>query len=271
MSSRPPFSSSRAHEKPLLFASLCSEFEPNLFERDHSRYGRRPDVAPSLCHHEEAMLIAKAAEPSAGEFRRIDATRKQGVVDVYISADIETDGPIPGSYSMLSFALVEIGRSDGSRLARATQPRSFYRELRPIGTSFEAEALAVNGLDRAALLQTGLDPLIAMNEARDFIRDVAEDGTPVLVAYPLSFDWMFLYWYFVTFGGSSPFNHSRCFDLKTAFAVKGHRTIASSGRDQLPASLQPGLKHTHHALEDAREQAEIFVRLFDWDGRDELG
>src|SRR5262245_56668885 len=34
-------------------------------------------------------------------------------VDVYFSADVETDGPIPGPYSMLSFALVQAGRFDG--------------------------------------------------------------------------------------------------------------------------------------------------------------
>jgi hypothetical protein len=38
--------------------------------------------------------------------------------DVYFSADIETDGPIPGHYSMLSFALVLAGRYDGIRLER---------------------------------------------------------------------------------------------------------------------------------------------------------
>jgi len=35
-------------------------------------------------------------------------------VDVYFSADVETDGPIPGPYSMLSFALVYAGTFDGS-------------------------------------------------------------------------------------------------------------------------------------------------------------
>src|SRR6185437_9558285 len=34
-------------------------------------------------------------------------------VDAYFSADVETDGPIPGEYSMLSFALVFAGTFDG--------------------------------------------------------------------------------------------------------------------------------------------------------------
>lgn len=38
--------------------------------------------------------------------------------DLYISADVETDGPIPGPYSMLSFGLAVVGSYDGHRFER---------------------------------------------------------------------------------------------------------------------------------------------------------
>lgn len=38
--------------------------------------------------------------------------------DVYFSADVETDGPIPGPFSMLSFALVPAGTFDGEIFRR---------------------------------------------------------------------------------------------------------------------------------------------------------
>ena len=38
--------------------------------------------------------------------------------DVYFSADIETDGSIPGPFSMLSFALVYAGQFDGEAFER---------------------------------------------------------------------------------------------------------------------------------------------------------
>ena len=41
-----------------------------------------------------------------------------GRVDTYFSADIETDGPIPGPYSMLSFAIVYAGTFDGNIFTR---------------------------------------------------------------------------------------------------------------------------------------------------------
>lgn len=60
--------------------------------------------------------------------------------DVYFSADVETDGPIPGPYSLLSFALVYAGTFDGHRFTRPTSfDRAIYAELRPISENFEAE------------------------------------------------------------------------------------------------------------------------------------
>lgn len=189
-------------------------------------------------------------------------------VDVYFSADVETDGPIPGPYSMLSFALVLAGTFDGITFIRAsTNSPHYYAELRPISEAFEPEALAINGLDRERLLREGHAPEAAMTDAADWIRENSSGGTPVLVAYPLSFDWTWLYWYFVRFGANgSPFNHSRCFDVKTALSVKGRRPVGASGRDNLPQALLGQTQHTHNALDDAREQAEIFANLFEWNG-----
>ena len=188
--------------------------------------------------------------------------------DIYFSADVETDGPIPGPYSMLSFALVYAGKFDGKQF---TRPRSldqnFSAQLRPIAENYQEEALQVNGLDREHLLQHGLDPKKAMRDAAHWVRSIAGAARPVLVAYPLSFDWTWLYWYFMNFSrDDSPFNHSACFDLKTAYAVKANIPIARAKRELLCPELRASRPHTHDALEDACEQAEIFGNLFEWKG-----
>lgn len=190
-------------------------------------------------------------------------------MDVYFSADVETDGSIPGVFSMLSFALVYAGSFDGLSFERPSRyDESFYAELKPISEAYEEEALQVNGLDRSRLVDEGQDPVTAMSEASRWVRQLAGDARPVLVAYPLSFDWTWLYWYFVRFSRSgSPFSHSSCYDLKTAFAVKGHLPIAQAGRKNLLDQLRTSRVHTHHALDDAKEQAEIFAAIFDWEGR----
>src|SRR6478735_4531333 len=197
---------------------------------------------------EPALLDAAGLTFDAG--RNLTRARERRV-DVYFSADVETDGPIPGPYSLLSFAMVYAGRFDGSRFERPSSLDStFYRELRPISDSFEPEALKVNGLDRDRLIREGDAPESAMTAASEWVRSVANGGQPVLVAYPLSFDWTWLYWYFVRFSKqSSPFEHSRCFDMKTAFAVKAHRPIADAGRSQLLPDLTSKRAHTHHALD----------------------
>jgi hypothetical protein len=120
-------------------------------------------------------------------------------VDIYFSADVETDGPIPGRYSMLSFALVYAGRSDGCRFEQPSSYSTAYEAtLRPIFDAFQPEALAVNGLDRERLAVEGKEPAVALAEAADWIARQSQGGTPVLVAYPVSFDWTWLYWYLMS-------------------------------------------------------------------------
>jgi hypothetical protein len=188
--------------------------------------------------------------------------------DVYFSADVETDGPIPGPFSILSFALVYAGSFDGRRFQRPDDyEQKLYKELRPISENFEPEALRVNGLDRTRLCLQGESPEKAMTEACRWVKSVARTAQPVLVAYPLSFDWSWLYWYFIRFSADgSPFAYSRCFDIKTALAVKAGIPISEAGRSRIDPTLRSRHAHTHHAVDDAIEQAEIFAKVFEWEG-----
>ena len=87
---------------------------------------------------------------------------------------------------------------------------------------------------------------------------------PILVAYPLGFDWMFLYWYFVAFSKTgSPFDFSSALDMKTMYQQKARVPVSRAGRNDLPAELRSMSPHTHNALDDAIEQADIFCRLFE--------
>jgi 3' exoribonuclease, RNase T-like len=214
----------------------------------------------------DLKLDRKANLDPAG--RDHEGQSRERMVDAYFSADVETDGPIPGPFSILSFALVYAGSFDGRCFQRPNDyGYTFYKELKPISNDFEPEALRVNGLDRSRLCLEGEPPENAMTEASRWIRKVAGHGRPVLVAYPLSFDWTWLYWYFIRFSAEgSPFDYSRCFDIKTALAVKAAIPISEAGRSRLHPSLRPTHVHTHHALDDAIEQAEIFANVFEWEG-----
>jgi hypothetical protein len=98
----------------------------------------------------------------------------------------------------------------------------------------------------------GTMPAQAMDEAADWVRSVSEDHRPVLVAYPVAFDWSFLHWYFERFAsGGSPFGHSSCLDIRTLYQVIAGAAFDRSGKSAMPDSLRPVEPHTHNALDDA--------------------
>lgn len=186
--------------------------------------------------------------------------------DLYISADVETDGPVPGPYSLLSFGLSAVGRYDGRELERwPERDHTFYRELRPISDDFQPEALEINGLDRERLKKEGSEPAKAMAEAAEWVRKMCPECRPVLVAYPVAFDWAFLYWYFERFApGGSPFGHSSCLDIRTLYQAVAGTVFDQSGKTAMPEFLKPSAPHTHNALDDAVEQGELFSNLLGW-------
>jgi hypothetical protein len=185
--------------------------------------------------------------------------------DVYISVDIEADGPIPGVYSMLAIGLCVAGTFDGTTYEmRDPAVDTFYRELQPASDEVDTKALLVSGLDRDQLIHTGANPAKAVAEAAAWVRRQSGSHRPVLVGYPLVFDWMFLHWYFVRYCGESPFGFSGGLDMKSIYQSKARVTIDRAGRNDLPEELASTGPHTHNALDDAIEQAQIFSRLFTW-------
>ena len=52
-----------------------------------------------------------------------------------------------------------------------------------------------------------------------------------------------------------------------AYAVKANLPVSNASRSGMPAELRPKLPHTHNALDDAIEQAELFANIFEWQGR----
>jgi hypothetical protein len=194
-----------------------------------------------------------------------------GPGDIYFSVDIESDGPIPGAFSMLALALVAVATFDGERFERRAAPTDTrYWELMPISERFEADAMTVNGLDRVRLLHEGMPASQVMREADLWVRNVAGDRRAVLVAYPAAFDWSFVHWYFSSFVGSSPFGHGTCIDIRSLYIGASGSTYDRSSKSHLPHELLPHSPHTHNALDDAIEQGELFSNLFEWALRRQL-
>jgi hypothetical protein len=93
-------------------------------------------------------------------------------VDQYFSADVETDGPIPGPYSILSFALVFAGSYDGQKFVRPKDlNQTFYAELKPISENYQDEgpsrerSRSGEALQRGPITRIGDDKRFDMGKA----------------------------------------------------------------------------------------------------------
>jgi DNA polymerase III epsilon subunit-like protein len=185
--------------------------------------------------------------------------------DVYFSVDVEADGPIPLVHSLSSLGAAVAGTFDGTAFARADPAaQTFYAELRPVSDEFDPEAAAVSGLDRATLAREGEPPEAAMTRFAAWVRDAAGDGRPVFVAYPAAFDWTWVSIYLNRFAGENPFGFSGVVDMKTMYMTKAGVRLGKATKRMMPHHLHSKRKHTHNALDDALEQADLFANLFEW-------
>jgi len=166
----------------------------------------------------------------------------------YISVDIEAAGPIPGEFSMLS-----VGACFVYNLSN-----TFYAELKPINKNFHPEALKVAGFSLEELEQTGEMPDIAMRNFESWIKK--SKGRPVFVGFNATFDWQFINYYFVRFLGRNPFGISGL-DIKAYYMGKFGKNWAETSKSKIPNFLKSGRQHTHNALDDAMEQAELFRNI----------
>lgn len=195
------------------------------------------------------------------------------VEEVYFSVDIEADGKTPGKYSMssigVSAAAYRTKSSEYVQLDADAPEHCFYAELKPISDEWNEAAAAVAGIDREDLIINGLEPTEAMDQLIDFVNTVTaaygSNTRAVFVAWPLSFDWMFTYWYLCMFSERpSPFGFSSALDIKTLFAQKANMPIRRVNKRAIPAALRSKRKHTHNALDDAKEQGELFFNISTW-------
>lgn len=192
--------------------------------------------------------------------------------ELYVSVDVETDGPIPGPFSMVSLGAVVIGMYDSKKhtLTRfdLDDPENCFRyDFKPISDQWEPEALAISGYPREHFEKNGREPREAMTEFANGLRAISKKygaSPPIFVGFPLGFDWMFTYWYLVNFAeGGSPFGHSRHLDIKTEYASQFNKPIGLSVKREMPREIMSRRPHTHDPLDDAREQGELALNLLE--------
>lgn len=168
----------------------------------------------------------------------------------YFSVDIESSGPIPGRYSMLSLGACAVDAPS----------ESFYAEFKPISKDFVPDAMRVSGFDLDQLEIDGRDPAEAMLAFMNWVEAAADGSKPVFVGFNATYDWQFVNWYFETFCGRNPFGFGGV-DIKSYFMGLTGSPWAASTSSKLPPEFQPDVPQTHNALDDAKAQASMFAKM----------
>lgn len=175
--------------------------------------------------------------------------------EIYVSTDVETDGPIPGPNSMLSFASAAF-RADKSLVS------TFSANLETLdGAAGDPRTMEwwKTQPEAWAACRTNLqDPAKAMRDYSQWIESLGD--RPVFVAYPAGFDFLFVYWHLIRFTGSSPFSHS-ALDIKTYAMTMLGRDYRDSVKRNMPKRWFDDLPHTHVALDDAIGQGTLFCNM----------
>ncbi len=171
--------------------------------------------------------------------------------EAFICVDVETAGPIPGDYSLLSIGACSLSEP----------PATFYAELKPINQRLIPEAANIHHLSMAHLQAQGSQPKQAMLQLEAWLKDQVPPGqAPVFVAFNAPFDWMFVNYYFVHYLGHNPFGHT-ALDLKALYmGLAGVPWQQTSWRFIDPDFVEKQ-SLTHHALQDALDQAGLFKKL----------
>jgi hypothetical protein len=179
--------------------------------------------------------------------------------ETYFVTDIETDGPIPGPHSMLSFA--SAAYSDAGELLATFSinleclegAKGHHKTMKWWATEPQAWAACRADLQPAD---------VAMKQYVQWIQSICKkDTSPVFVGYPAGFDFTFIFWYLIRFTGDSPFSWS-ALDMKTMAMSLTDLPYKQAIKPRLPKEwLPPDLPHTHIALDDALEQGAIFCAM----------
>lgn len=197
----------------------------------------------------------------------------------YISIDVEADGPVPGLSSMLSLGAAAF-HLDGKK---PTVPVDTFsanlvclhdlivagQRVYPMAKPSEDTMAwwATQPEAWAACRKDPEDPTIVMHRFVEWCRSLGRNL--IVIGYPVTYDFMWVYWYTMAFGGLA--DGERCpfgfqgLDLKTLAAEKLRCDFRDATKRRMPRAWFHGApKHNHEALTDAIGQGIMFVHMMSW-------
>ena len=186
--------------------------------------------------------------------------------EIYISVDIEADGPIPGDFSMLSLGAAAF-YAKGDHKPLDTFEVNMYRLP---GAKEDPSTMKWWKTQPEAwkhVNQSQVAPKVAMHRFDDWIKGLCskigmgmKKPKPVMVVYP-TWDYMWVHWYFHHFLNYSPFGLG-ALDLKSLAYGDLNLPFRKVVKGNMPKTWFKGCpKHTHKAKEDAIGQGVLFINM----------
>jgi hypothetical protein len=177
--------------------------------------------------------------------------------DLYISVDVETDGPAPFKNSMIDLGAAAFTLDAGII-------GTFSQALKPMeGCSPNPITLLEfwNKIpERYKVLQAdGQDPKRVMLDFVAWVKSISNHKKPTFIAYPAGYDFTWTYTYLMYYVGYSPFGFV-ALDFKSYTAGLLKMRYRDVSKRTMPKTwFHSQRKHTHIAVEDAEEQAQLFI------------
>ncbi|MHA2054918.1 MAG: exonuclease domain-containing protein [Candidatus Hodarchaeales archaeon] len=171
------------------------------------------------------------------------------MTETLISVDIETTGTVVGQDNIASIGACVVGNTKDQ----------FYIELKPFTDYFNPQSVEVGKLTVEYLKKNGVEIYDALERFKEWLE---LHDHPVLVAGPTTFDISFLKIYFTRFLGYWPNAVAyNAIDIRSYAMAVLKIPFWQTSKKFLSEKIVWDGEHTHNALDDSIEQANLIQTL----------
>lgn len=179
--------------------------------------------------------------------------------ELYLSIDIEADGPIPNPFSMLSFAAVLFNEKGVELNAIECNLKPLPHGKQDPGTMewWSTQKEAWNYVQK-----NPQEPVKAMTLLYDFLKKYVDKGYKIVpMSSPITFDFMFLYWYMRRFIPEDCLFHFNGIDIRTYAMCKLGKSHYRGFKVDKLLDYYKIPRPTHKAIDDARSYGQLYFKL----------
>jgi hypothetical protein len=180
---------------------------------------------------------------------------------LFLSFDIESDGPAPGLNSMLAMGWAGFDET-GQLVFEYEAHLTPLPEAVPNDKTMSWWKLPENQTAWDYVQTDQRDPGEVCRECASHLERLAATYTLEPVAWPAAFDWQYINYYFNRFLGRNPLGYSAMCIEAYIWALTQKASSNDVHKSDLAAYKDPQYPHTHRALDDAKEQGVMFYRAW---------